>query len=102
VPTGENLGDFMKQPKLNEIRLDDSGTKEIRAKSKKSAKVKITINLDEDLIKNIKKRASKTGIPYQNLVNKMLLQAFVEQNNEDDRIAKIEKELKEIKTRLSA
>lgn len=99
---GESLGSYMKQPKLSEIKLDKKGTKNLRSKVKKSSKIKITINLDEDIILRIKKQAAKTGVPYQNLINKMLQEYISRENNSSDRITKIEKEIKAIKKKISA
>ena len=99
--TGENLGDYMKQPKLNEIKLDEAGTIKIRARAKKSTKVKITINLDAAILNAVRQRADETGIPYQNLVNRLLANALAGQTDETNRIDRIEKEIKNLKKKLS-
>ena len=102
MQSGENLGIYMKQPKSNEISLDVKETQKLRSKIQKSPKIKITINIDETILSAVKLQASKTGIPYQKLVNRLLAESLNRRSNESDRIDKIEEEIKKMKKQISA
>lgn len=52
--------------------MDEEGTRKIREAMVKTKKVKITININEDTLLELKKRSADTGIPYQALLNKLL------------------------------
>ncbi len=92
----------MRQPKLNEIVIDRSGTKEIRSKMKRSKKIKITINVDEDSLVLLRKMSSETGAPYQKLLNQILKEGLSKRSEAESRLDRIEKELKRIKREIAA
>ncbi len=92
----------MRQPKLNEIVIDRSGTKEIRSKMKRSRKIKITINVDEDSLVLLRKMSSETGAPYQKLLNQILKEGLSKRSEAESRLDRIEKELKKIKREIAA
>ena len=100
---GDNFGGFtMKQPKLNELVIDRRGTKEIRSKMKRSKKIKITINVDEDSLVLLRKMSSETGAPYQKLLNQILKEGLSKRSEAESRLDRIEKELKRIKREIAA
>ncbi len=92
----------MRQPKLNELVIDRSGTKEIRSKMKRSKKIKITINVDEDSLVLLRKMSSETGAPYQKLLNQILKEGLSKRSEDESRLDRIEKELKRIKREIAA
>jgi predicted DNA binding CopG/RHH family protein len=94
----------MKQPKLKNIRLDLKGTSQMRARASKSRKIKITVNIDQDIIEALKRRSYTSGIPYQNLLNRMLRTALHETKSEDSssRLDRLEREIAAIKKKLTA
>ena len=92
----------MKQPKLNELVIDRRGTKEIRSKMKRSKKIKITINVDEDSLVLLRKMSSETGAPYQKLLNQILKEGLRKKSEDESRLDRIEKELKRIKREIAA
>ena len=94
----------MKQPKLKNLQLDLKGTGQMRAKASKSKKIKITVNIDQDIIEALKKRSDSSGIPYQNLLNRMLRTALHETkpNDASNRLDRLERELAAIKKKLTA
>ena len=59
----------MKQPNLRHLRIDRVDTKKIHAALSKKKRVTITVHLDTDSLKVLKTLSSKTGIPYQQLLN---------------------------------
>ena len=92
----------MKQPKMANIRIDNVGTKAIRAKMAQTKKIKITINLDADILSLIRELAEETGVPYQKLVNRTLREHFAKRIDEESRLDALEREVKALKRKLSA
>ncbi len=92
----------MKQAKLNELVIDRRGTKEIRSKMKRSKKIKITINIDEDSLVLLRKMSSETSAPYQKLLNQILKDGLSKRSEAESRLDRIEKELKRIKREIAA
>jgi len=92
----------MKQAKLNELVIDRRGTKEIRSKMKRSKKIKITINIDEDSLVLLRKMSSETSAPYQKLLNQILKDGLSKRSEAESRLDRIEKELKRIKRKIAA
>lgn len=92
----------MKQPKLTDLEVDVKATKKLRFKAAKSTKVKITINIEEDILSAIRADADASGVPYQNLVNHLLEHALADKNMESDRLDRLEKEVRKLKKKISA
>ena len=103
APNGESLGDYtLKEPKLKNIKIDELGTRRIRDKVRKTNKIKITINIDQDLIEQLRGKAVKSGVPYQTLLNRLLRDAIGKVKTSDSRIDHLEREIASIKKKLSA
>ena len=62
----------MKQPTLNDLKLDRRGTKNLRSSLTRTKRVKITINVDEESLMLLRTIAGKTGTPYQRILNQIL------------------------------
>ena len=92
----------MKQPKMTNLRIDTAGTKKVRTAMQRARSVKITINIDADSLSALRETAECTGVPYQRLLNKILKEGLANQNLNEDRLARIEKELARIKKKLAA
>ncbi|QQR80278.1 MAG: hypothetical protein IPJ69_13340 [Deltaproteobacteria bacterium] len=92
----------MKQPKTSNLKIDSLGTQRIRASFKKHPKIKITINIDADLLTNIKDLSSKIHTPYQTYLNHLLRETVLKKHNEESRLDKIERELAFLKKSLAA
>lgn len=100
---GDNFGGFtMRQPKLNDLVIDRRATREIRSKMKKTRKIKITINVDEDSLALLRQMSSETGAPYQKLLNQILKEGLSKRSEAESRLERIEKELKRIKRKIAA
>jgi predicted DNA binding CopG/RHH family protein len=87
---------------MKNLKINKKETKAIRDKMAASQKIKITINLDEDILTEVKNEAKETGIPYQKLLNRILRHALSEKKDREDRIDRLEKELEKIKKKISA
>lgn len=92
----------MKQPKLSDLRIDTKGTKAMREKMAKAKKIKITINIDEDVLESVRGKADESGIPYQSLLNRLLRDAVEKASVNDSRLEKLEREVQALKKKVSA
>lgn len=92
----------MKQPKLSDLKVDIKGTKAVRKMMAKAKKVKITINLDEDLLSELRRMAESMGTPYQTLLNKVLKDALLSKVDEGSRLDRLEREIERLKKTLAA
>jgi len=92
----------MKQPKLSDLKIDTKGTKAIRKLMAKAKKIKITVNVDEDLLVELKHMAEETGTPYQSLLNRILKDAVFNKKNEGSRLDRLEREFERLKKKISA
>ena len=92
----------MKPPRLSDIKIDWEGTKRIRKLAAKSRKIKITINLDADVLSQIRKLAAKGETPYQSYLNRLLRETLTQRQSEEDRLDRLEREISIIKKKLAA
>ena len=92
----------MKQPKLSDLKIDTKGTKAMRKMMAKAKKIKITVNVDEDLLVELKHMAEETGTPYQSLLNRVLKDAVMSKKNEGSRLDRLEREIERLKKKISA
>jgi predicted DNA binding CopG/RHH family protein len=92
----------MKQPKMTNLRIDAAGTKKLRTAMKQASSIKITINIDADSLTALRDTAQRTGIPYQRLLNQILKEGLASQRSNEDRLARIERELTRLKKKLVA
>lgn len=93
---------MMKQPKLSDLEIDLKETKTIRKIMAKSKKVKITINVDQETLIEIRALAEKMGTPYQTLLNKVLKDAVNSKINEGSRLDRLEREIERLKKKIAA
>ena len=92
----------MKQPKLSDLKIDKLGTHRVRKAMAREKKVKITINLDADLLATLRDLANSRGTPYQTLINRMLRQVAMEKKSLDEsRFEKLERELALLKKKIA-
>ena len=92
----------MKQPRLSDLKIDTKGTKSMRKMMTKTKKIKITVNVDEDLLAELRKMAEATGTPYQSLLNKVLKDAVMVKKDEGSRLDRLEREVERLKKKISA
>ncbi len=92
----------MKQPKLSDVKIDKKGTAAMRKLMAKSKKIKITINVDEDLLIELRNMAEETGTPYQSLLNRVLKDAVMSKKDEGSRLDRLEREVERLKKKISA
>ena len=90
----------MKQPKMMDLEIDIRGTKQIRAKMAKTKKIKITINVDEDLLVLVKQKAEESATPYQTLINRLIRSALNSSKEEYKRLDRLERDVESLKKKL--
>lgn len=92
----------MKQPSLSRLRIDRAATRKLRAALSKSDRVTLTVNLDTNLLQTLKSLSMKTGIPYQRLLNRLLMTTAEHQETVQARLNRLEQEIRKIKRRFAA
>ncbi len=92
----------MKEPKLDELEIDDNGTQHIRRKMSAAKSVKITINIDKGNLDILRTQAAKTGVPYQRLLNQFLNKALQNEGQTESRLDRLEKEITRLKKKIVA
>ena len=92
----------MKEPKLNELVIDEKGTQQIRRKMAASRSIKITINIDKGNLEILRAKAAKTGVPYQRLLNRLLTSALQNDTQTESRLDHLEKEISRLKKKIVA
>ncbi len=71
----------MKEPKPPALSTDAGG----------SGKIKVTINIDQDILGILRTEAANTGIPYQRLVNQLLRKALRQNSTLESRLERLER-----------
>ena len=91
----------MKAPKIADLKKDEVGTKNLRRQMAKAGKVKITINLDSDLLKALREMAHRKGAPYQSLINRLLREVALGAKAVDEsRLDRLERQVDLLKRKL--
>ncbi len=92
----------MKKPRISDVKVDEAGTRKLRAKMAGQNSVKITINVDAESLAKLKEMSADTGIPYQRLLNTILKERLSKSDTVHARLKRIEKELERVKKTLAA
>jgi predicted DNA binding CopG/RHH family protein len=87
---------------MSDLKIDWEGTKKMRQLAARSRKIKITINLDTDILSQIRKMAAKGGTPYQSYLNWLLRETVNQKTAREDRLDRLEKEVALIKKKIAA
>lgn len=80
----------MREPNPKNLKFDEAETKYIRQLAASKERKKITINLDGGVLDFLKKEALNTGVPYQKLLNVLLIEAIDQRKKAPSRLDKIE------------
>jgi uncharacterized DUF497 family protein len=103
LQNGDNFGGFtMKQPNLNDLVIDRIGTRTTRKRLKKARTIKITIHINQDTLVLLRKKSWQSRVPYQPLLNQVLIAGLRQKTQAESRLDRIEKELKRLKRRIAA
>ena len=89
----------MKKPKLSDLKVNFDQTKRVRELAANATKIKVTFNLDSDLVEKLKAMANESGAKYQTLLNRVLREAISNQVTVESRMKRLEQEVKKFKGR---
>jgi uncharacterized protein (DUF4415 family) len=92
---------MMKKPNIKNLRVDMEQTMKIRQLMADTKKIKITLCLDEDSLDKLKAMANEKGSKYQTLLNHILRLYLANEHTIEERVEKLEEELKRIKSKLA-
>jgi predicted DNA binding CopG/RHH family protein len=92
----------MREPSLNNLKVDEKGTKAIRKAMSKTSSVKITVNIDSETLDELRSLANENGIPYQRLLNQSLKDGLKNKTSIERRVAALEKQVKKLKTEVAS
>jgi len=98
---GVNFGDCMKQPRLNNLKINEKATLRLRQQMAATKKIKITINIDQDSLVTLKSIALKAGSSYQKLLNQILKEGLEVHRGSDARLDRLEKEIEKLKRKIA-
>jgi predicted DNA binding CopG/RHH family protein len=90
----------MRQPKLNDLRIDLAGTRRLRTQLKKAKTIKITINVDAASLGTARKSGSKKSLPYHRVLSQLLKENSIGKAN--TRLDRIEREIRKLKRQIAA
>ncbi len=92
----------MRKPSLKSLKIDLSETKNIRESMSRQKSVKITININAETLSKLRAMADKSGVPYQRLINRTLIESLHSKSSSDSRLERLEKEIKVLKKKIAA
>ena len=73
----------------------------MRKKAFTTKKIKITINFDDDILHEVKSLAQDMGTPYQTLLNKILRDSLETKKSQENRLDRLEKEIRILKRKVA-
>ncbi len=92
----------MRPPRLGGMKIDKAGTAKIRAALAGDKTVKVTINIDAESLRSLKRISQRTGVPYQNLLARLMKESVKGRGSTESRLDRLERELKRMKRILVA
>jgi predicted DNA binding CopG/RHH family protein len=92
----------MREPKLSELEIDEQGTRRIHRRMAGAKSVKITINIDAKNLEILRAKATRTGVPYQRLLNRLLSKGLHSDTEAESRLDRLEKEITRLKRKIVA
>lgn len=84
------------------MKIDKAGTAKIRAALAGDKTVKVTINIDAESLRSLKRISQRTGVPYQNLLARLMKESVNGRGSTESRLDRLERELKRMKRILVA
>ena len=91
----------MKKPKLSDLKENKRETAKIRGMAKKTKKIKVTFNIDEDILKKLRDLAESSGGKYQTILNQLLKEALDSKLTTEERLEKLESEIEKLKKKVA-
>ncbi len=95
----------MKKPNIKNLKIDKAETKRMHQAMALQRSIKITININSEILDKLKEIAADTGIPYQRLINRILAENLSAQpvgsTTTDKRLERIEKDIAALKKKIA-
>lgn len=92
----------MREPKLDDLTVDEAASVQLRAALAREKSVKLTIMIDTKGLHALKEASRRTGVPYQALVSRALKTGLTRQVTTESRLDRLEREVKRMKRILVA
>lgn len=92
----------MREPKLDDLMVDETTTARLRALLAGEKAVKITVTIDTKSLHALREASQRTGVPYQALVSRAVKKGLPRQTSMESRLDHLEREVKRMKRILVA
>ena len=92
----------MREPKLDDLMVDEAASVQLRAALAREKAVKITIMIDTKSLHALREASLRTGVPYQALVSRVLKKGLKRRVTTESRLDRLEREVKRMKRILVA
>ena len=92
----------MREPKVDHLKVDETGTAKLRAAFGRQKAVRITINIDAKSFRGLRRAARATGLPYETLLGRLLKNGQHRRATVESRLSRLEQEVKRMKRILVA
>lgn len=92
----------MREPKLDDLTVDEAASVQLRAALAREKGVTVTIMIDTKSQHALKEASRRTGVPYQALVSRALKTGLTRQVTTESRLDRLEREVKRMKRILVA
>ena len=92
----------MREPRLDDLTVDEAASVQLRTALAREKSVKLTIMIDTKSLHVLRKASQRTGVPYQALVSRVLKKGLTRQVNTESQLDRLEREVKRMKLILVA
>ena len=93
---------MMREPRLDELTVDEAASVQLRAALAREKAVKLTIMIDTKSLRALKEASRRTGVPYQALVGQALKKELTRRVTTESRLDRLEREVKRMRRILVA
>ena len=87
----------MREPKLDDLVVDETATARLRASLARENSVKITITIDTKSLHALREASQRTGVPYQALVSQTLKKSLTKQATVGSKLEPLQHKVKRMK-----
>ena len=92
----------MREPTLDRLKVDEAGMAKLRAAFGRQKAVQITIDMDANSFRGLKRAARETGVPYETLLGRLLKMGEHRRATMESCLNRLEQEVKRMKRILVA
>ena len=88
---------MMREPKIDDLVVDEAATSRLRASLARENSVKITITIDTKSLHTLREASQRTGVPYQALVSRALKKSLTRQATANSKLEQLQNKVKRVK-----